>query len=257
MFMRAIGSPSAMNPLTRKLENFVRFSLEDKAAIDRLVSTNLRVYGRRKDIVCEGARAGLVRIILSGWVCRYRNLEDGRRAIVGFCLPGDLCDLNIFMLREMDHSLATITPVTLAQITAEDFKAVTLSHPRVLQAFWWDTLVREAIQREWTANVGRRTALTRIAHLLCEMFYRLRSVGLTRRNKCDLPITQNEMADSTGLSNIHVNRSLQELRSRGFIVLEKKILTIKNLKGLEDIALFKPNYLHLGREGAHLDYNNE
>jgi CRP-like cAMP-binding protein len=195
--------------------------------------------------------------MLSGWACRYKNLEDGRRAIVGFILPGDLFDLNILILREMDHSVAAITSVTLAEITAEDFDAVTLAYPRVLQAFWWDTLVRQAIQREWTVSLGRRNAVRCISHLLCEMFYRLRIVGLTYDNTCDMPITQTELSDATGISAVHINRTLQELRTRNLIVLRGKILTIPDLAALQRIALFKANYLHLDREGAHLDASDE
>ena len=144
-------------------------------------------------------------------------LEDGRRQIVAFFVPGDFCDMNVYILREMDHSVAAVTPIKIAEIARDDFEELTGTHPRVLQALYWYELVMAAIQREWTLNLGQRTAYERIAHLLCEMFLRLESVGLTRGNSCDFPMTQVDIADASGLTAVHVNRTLQELRRDGLI----------------------------------------
>jgi CRP-like cAMP-binding protein len=128
--------------------------------------------------------------------------------------------------------------------------------PRITQALWWHELVVAAIQREWTTNVGQRSAFERIAHLCCELFLRLRAVGQTRGDTCDFPLTQADLADATGLTSVHVNRTIQELRREGLITLHKRLLTIHDLDRLMTACMFNPNYLHLNREGRHLDAND-
>lgn len=241
--------------LIAKLERFTRLSSADKILIQRLGTERVRHFGAREDILREGEAPTDVNLILSGWACRYKQLEDGRRQIIAFFLPGDLCDHNIFILREMDHSVGTITKVTVAGVSRETFEAATLKHSRITQALWWESLVTAAIQREWTVNLGQRNATERMAHLLCELFLRLQSVELTNANSCEFPVTQTELADATGLTSVHVNRTLQELRSAGLIKLNNRTLDIPDLERLMQIAMFNTNYLHLGHEGRHLDAN--
>jgi CRP-like cAMP-binding protein len=241
--------------LIRKLEHFVRLSQTDRAILDRAASERVRKFGPRVDITREGDRPKDVHLILSGWACRYKQLEDGRRQVVSFFLPGDLCDLNIFILREMDHSIGTITSVSIADLSRDFFDEMSAGHPRIVTAFWWEGLVNAAVQREWTMNLGQRTALERMAHLLCEIFFRLRIAGLTREDSCDFPLTQADLADATGLSKVHVNRTLQELRSAGLIVLKGKMLVVPSLERLMNAGLFNANYLHVDHEGRQLDAN--
>ena len=244
-----------MSHLIRKLEHFVRLSQEDRAILNRAASERVRNFGPRIDIAREGDKPKDVHLILNGWACRYKQLEDGRRQIVSFFLPGDICDLNVFILREMDHSIGTITSVTIADLTREFFDAISAGHPRIATAFWWESLVNSAIQREWTMSLGQRTASERMAHLLCEIFFRLRLAGLTREDGCDFPLTQSDLADATGLSKVHVNRTLQELRSAELIVLKGKALTVPSLERLMIAGLFNANYLHMEHEGHQLDAN--
>ena len=244
-----------MSSLIRKLEHFVRLSQTDRVILDRAASERVRRFGPRADISREGDRPKDVHLILSGWACRYKQLEDGRRQVVSFFLPGDLCDLNIFILREMDHSIGTITPVSIADLSRDFFDEMSAGHPRIVTAFWWESLVNAAVQREWTMNLGQRTALERMAHLLCEIFFRLRIAGLTREDSCDFPLTQADLADATGLSKVHVNRTLQELRSAGLIVLKGKMLVVPSLERLMNAGLFNANYLHMDHEGRQLDAN--
>ncbi len=183
-------------------------------------------------------------------------LEDGRRQVIAFFLPGDLCDLNIFVLRQMDHSIGSITGVSVSEISRHGFDELMLAHPRVTQALWWEGLVAMATQREWAVNLGQRDATERIAHLFCELFIRLKTVGLTRGLSFDMPLTQSELGEATGLSAVHVNRTLQELRALGLIVLKDRTLTISSFEALARTALFTANYLHLEREGRHLDAND-
>ncbi|WP_407176109.1 Crp/Fnr family transcriptional regulator [Bradyrhizobium sp. STM 3562] len=245
-----------MSSLIRKLEHFARLSEADRAILDRAGSERVRKFGPRVDIAREGDRPKDVHLVLSGWACRYKQLEDGRRQVVSFFLPGDLCDLNIFILREMDHSIGTITSVNIADLSREFFDEISTRYPRIIAALWWESLVNAAIQREWTMNLGQRTASERMAHLLCELFFRLRVAGLTHEDSCEFPLTQADLADATGLSKVHVNRTLQELRSTGLIVLKGKTLVVPNLERLMNAGLFNANYLHLEREGRQLDAND-
>ena len=244
-----LQTPSPLtNPLSRKLEQFAPLSGEDRAVLDRAAGERVRHFEPHTDIIREGDRPRDVNLFLTGWACRYKQLEDGRRQIVAFFLPGDLCDHNVFILREMDHHIAALTPVTLAELSREAFERMTLDHPRITQALWWETLVNASVQREWTVNLGQRDAAERMAHLMCELFVRLRGVGLTEGNGCEFPITQADLAEATGMSTVHVNRTLQELRGRQLLTLRGRRLTIPDLGALMRAGLFNPNYLHLERD---------
>ena len=240
--------------LALRLEAFTRLSSDDKAAIAKISRTS-RVIAPRRDLIREGEDPKYIHLMLDGWACRYKTLPDGRRQIVAFFVPGDFCDLNVYVLRHMDHSIGAITRLSVADISRDDMDRLTASHPRVTQALWWEALVNAAIQREWTLNVGQRTAYERIAHLLTELFLRLRTVKMTNGTSCDFPLTQNDLADATGLTAVHVNRTLQELRRDGLIELERRRLTIPDMQRLMDAAMFNANYLHLDHEGRHLDAN--
>ncbi len=240
--------------LANRLDAFTRLSPDDKAAIAQL-SKVARVVQPRRDLIREGETPKFVHLMVDGWACRYKTLPDGRRQIVAFFVPGDFCDLNVYILKEMDHSIGAITRLSVADITREDMDALTARHPRITQGLWWEALVNAAIQREWTLNIGQRTAYERIAHLLVELHLRLKTVGLTQNGSCDFPLTQTDIADATGLTAVHVNRTLQELRRDDLIVLERRQLTIPDIRKLMDAAMFNPNYLHLDHEGQHLDAN--
>ncbi len=241
--------------LIRKLENFSRLSTEDRHALDQASRQRMRQIRPRDDIVREGDLPPGVNLILDGWACRYKTLEDGRRQIIAYLLPGDLCDHGVPILREMDHSIGSLTAVTLAEIPPETVRQLTADHARLAQALTWESLVAAAIQREWTVNIGQRTAFERLGHLFCELYLRLQAVGLTRGTTCEVPLTQAEIADTIGLSVVHVNRTLQELRSIGLIALRGRELTLPRLEALQRAVQFNPNYLHLDHEGRHLDAN--
>ena len=240
--------------LALRLEAFTRLSQDDRVALAKLSKVS-RTVAPRRDLIREGERPQYVHLMVDGWACRYKTLPDGRRQVVAFFVPGDFCDLNVYVLKEMDHSIGAITRLSVADISRDDMDNLTSNYPRITQALWWEELVTNSIQREWTLNIGQRTAYERIAHLIAEMFLRLKSVKLTQGDSCDFPITQTDIADATGLTAVHVNRTLQELRRDGLIILERKRLQIPDLQRLMDAAMFNPNYLHLDHEGRHLDAN--
>lgn len=239
-------------PLIRKLENFAPLCGDDKRALDALMAREVRRYGAHEDIIHDGDRPDRVHVVLDGFACRYKMLEDGRRQITAFFVPGDFCDLHVFILRTMDHSIGALTPCTVSLVPREAVLGL-LDRPSLARALWWATLVDEAVLREWVVSVGRRDARERVGHVLCELHMRLRAVGLADGGACELPLTQVELADALGLSGVHVNRTLQELRAEGLIELRGKRLMILDAARLRRAARFDPNYLHLDREGVGRD----
>ncbi len=252
----AMKGSSGADRLILKLQGYTHLSQEDRAALASLAGHPVLEAQPRRDLIREGEEPKAVRLILSGWACRYKGLPDGRRQIVGLFVPGDFCDLNVFILKQMDHSIGAITRVSYALIAPDELDRIIGERPRIAQALLWHELVTASVQREWLLNIGQRSAYERIAHLLVEMFIRLREVGLTDGHSCEFPVTQADLAEASGLTAVHVNRTLQELRREGLIKLAQKRLTIPDLAALKSTAMFNPNYLHLGREGRHLDAND-
>lgn len=246
-----VGSGPAV---ASKLEAFTKLSSDDRVALDQL-SRNVRYVDARRDLISEGDKPRYVHLVLDGWACRYKQLPDGKRQIVSLFVPGDFCDVNVYILKQMDHSIGAITRLKVAMISPEDMDALTAQRPRITQALWWHELVTTAIQREWTLNIGQRSAYERLAHLLVEVYLRLWTIGRAHEGHCDFPLTQNDLADATGLTAVHVNRTLQELRKDGLIELERKQLKILDLESLKRVSMFNANYLHLDHEGRHLDAN--
>jgi CRP-like cAMP-binding protein len=245
------------NALTRRLEEYTALTDVDRDQLARLCAQSSRTVQARHDLIREGDVPRSVFVILDGWACHYRTLETGRRQIVDFAIPGDLCDLNLFILDRMDHSIGAITRLKVAEVQREVLRGVVTHFPNITTALWWVELVSKSIHREWIVNVGQRSASERIAHLFCEMFLRLESVGLTHGFSCDFPLTQNDIAETTGLTSVHVNRTIQELRREGLIVLERHRLTIPDMLALQGAGLFNPDYLHIRRLNRHTDIGRE
>lgn len=249
--METIGEVSASEMLTRRLENFLTFKADEHVALDAALSRPVQCVNLRRDLIREGEQPHGVLLILSGWACRYKMLEDGRRQIVSLLVPGDMCDLHNDVLAKMDHSIGAVTAVRYVSVSDEALQRLSTDHPRVGRALWWQMLVNVATQREWTINIGRRSAEERIGSLLCELMLRLRAVGLSSRTAFDFPLTQNDIAEATGLTSVHVNRMMQQLRAAGLIRLSGKVLTIPDLARLQTASLFAPEYLHLDEEREH------
>jgi len=252
----ALANSQTVKPLILNLERYVRLSSEDRAALEGLRSAPLSEVRPRGDLIREGQKPTVVRLMVSGWACRYKDLPDGRRQIVGLFIPGDFCDLNVYILQQMDHSIGALTRVKYLAIPPEFMEGLTHSRPRLAQALLWHSLVDASVQREWLLNLGQRSALERLAHLFVELFFRLRAVGLVRGLEMDFPLTQGDLADAAGVTPVHLNRTVQELRAQGLIELRAKRLKILDLDRLMKLAMFNANYLHLDHEGRHLDAND-
>lgn len=237
--------------LARRLSRFASLSDEEAAALRVEALGQLRRSEARRDLIREGEHPRAVFLIASGWACRYKTLEDGRRQIVAFLIPGDLCDLNNFILGEMDHTISAVTAVRYVEVSHDLLERLTDAHPRIARALWSQLLASLSVQREWVLNLGQRNAIERIGHLFCELFVRLKAVGLAHGDSFELPITQLDIAEATGLTSVHVNRTLQEMRAQKLITLSNRTLHIPDFTRLRDVSLFNPAYLHLGHDGKH------
>jgi len=244
-----------LNALVQKLNAYVRLSAEDEGIVSRVTGHRAHHHGAQTELVAEGARPEAIQVFLTGWGCRTRMLEDGRRQILSLFLPGDICDIDVLLVARTDHAITTITPSLVSQVSQQGRDEMRNGHLRLRHALAWEGFVSTSIQREWAISLGQRSALERIAHLMCEVFTRLSVVGHTDGNECEFPLTQTEIGEAMGLSTVHVNRTLQELRAASLIVLKDRTLAIPDFTALATVALFDPGYLHLGREGQHLDAN--
>ena len=233
-----------LSPLIRKLEKEAELSSKEKQALLEL-PVAIRQMRAGHDVVRERDRPFQCCLVLEGWLYRYKMLEDGSRQIFAFHIAGDIPDLQSLHLKVMDHNLAALVASKAAMVTYDSVRQVIREFPHLGDILWRDTLIDGAIFRQWMLGMGKKHAAPRIAHLLCEMFMKMRTVGLTKGNTCHFPVTQTVMGDALGLSTVHVNRSIMELRELGLITLEKQTLTILNWKMLQAYAEFDPVYLHL------------
>jgi len=244
------SAPPSTHPLVLKLESITDLTAAERHGIETLP---MRVQEVRADqeVVREGDRPSQCCLVLEGFACRYKFTERGKRQIFAFHTPGDIPDLLSLHLHTMDHSVGTLTGCKLAFIHHERMRELIQQHPNLIHVLWRDTLIDAAIFREWMLGIGRRSARTRLAHLFCEMFLRLKAVHLTNGNTAPLPLTQVEVGDALGLSAVHINRTLQDLRGEGLMEWDGGVLTIRDWDGLKTAGEFDPLYLHQsGRKSA-------
>jgi CRP-like cAMP-binding protein len=185
-------------------------------------------------------------LLLSGFAIRHKIVVDGARQIVAIHMKGDMVDLQNSFLTVADHSVQVLTESEVAFIPRDEIKKLAFARPNVGMAMWFDTLVDGSVFREWIANVGRRDARTRIAHLLCEFSLRLKVAGLGEATNYELPMTQEQIADTTGLTSVHTNRTIKALEADGLITRSSsRSITIGDWQKLADVGDFDSNYLHL------------
>ncbi|MBB3018966.1 CRP-like cAMP-binding protein [Microvirga lupini] len=232
------------NPLIRKLESIFTLTDDERQA---LLGLPMQVVALKEnqDIVREGDRPNRSCLILSGFACAYKLTAAGRRQIVSFTVPGDIPDLQSLHLKVLDTGVSSISPCSVGFIQHYDLHDLCGSWPRIAAALWRETLIDAAIFREWVMNVGRREGYVRLAHILCELLVRLRAMGLAEDHVCELPITQGEFADALGMTTVHVNRMMQQLRVAGLIQTKGNRLTVPDWEKLKEAGEFDPTYLHL------------
>ena len=232
------------NPLIRKIESVFTLSDDERQALENL-PMQVVVIKDNQDIVREGDSPSRSCLILSGFACTYKVTKDGKRQIMAFNIAGDVPDLQSLHLRVLDNSISTLSTCRVGFITHDDLRNICDRYPRITAALWRENLIDAAIFREWMLNIGRREAYNRIAHLFCEMLVRLRAVGLAEDHTCDFPITQSEFADAFGITPVHVNRVLKQMRADGLIELKGTQLRIPDWDRLKEVGEFNPRYLHL------------
>ncbi|KQP89392.1 Crp/Fnr family transcriptional regulator [Methylobacterium sp. Leaf117] len=238
-----------LSPLITKLESIATLSTEERHAVESL-PVRVQVMRARQDIVCDGEMASQCCLILEGWACRYKMLGEGKRQIFSFHIAGDIPDPHSLHIPLMDHSLATMTQATVAFIPHAAMHSLTLRFPSITGVLWRDTLVDAAIFREWMMCMGQRSSYNHLAHLFCELYLKQEAVGLAGEHRCTLPITQADLADASGISNVHVNRVLKEMRGNGLITLHGNTLVIQAWEALIRAAEFDETYLHLRKRRA-------
>lgn len=231
------------NRFINKLRGFATLNEEDVTTLVS-ASSRSRQYAARHDLIREGDRPGPVFIMLEGWACRYKVLPSGTRQVLAFLMPGDACDLHIGLLAEMDHSIQTITPARVATIERVEMDAIMERQPGIARAMYISQLVDEGTMRAWITSMGRRTSTERVAHLMCELYLRARNIGLTGEDSLSLPLSQILLADALGMTAVHINRVLKELRLQGAMALQRGSLDIIDPEMIVRIAGFGDGYLH-------------
>lgn len=240
---------SALLPFLAKLERHTDLGTADRQAILALPYSPRRL-DQGSVLFREGERATHCCIVLSGIACRHKILDNGARQILSVHIKGDAVDLQNALLAQTDYNLQALTRAEVAVVPAGTVKALISASPGAARALWIETLLDASIQREWTLNVGRRDSRSRVAHLLCELGVRLEAAELGERQRFDLPLTQEQLADVTGLTAVHVNRVLQNLRGAGLISREKSPLRVDNWNRLADAGDFRSTYLHPWQTGV-------
>jgi CRP-like cAMP-binding protein len=244
-FSHSAHRPSALEPLVRKLGYWQKLDTADRAALLALPHA-IKPLEQHQYIIRERDRATHACVMLSGFSIRHKIVGGGYRQIVAIHMKGELVDLQNSLLGIADHSVQMLTAGQIATIPRDEILRLAFERPAIGKAMWSDTLVDASIFREWIANVGRRDARTRIAHVLCEFALRLKLAGLADGHGYQLPMTQEQLGDTTGLTSVHVNRTLKLLESEGLIErLSPRAITIGDWKRLAEVGDFDSTYLHL------------
>jgi len=239
----AVQKDAVTNPLILALDHSGLLRHDDRYTLEALCARPRRIEART-DIVREGDPVGDLHIVLDGFVIRYKTLPSGERQIIAVLVPGDFCDLQAVTLGRNDHSIAACTACSIVEVPPRIVDELTLTPSRIARALWWGTLVEESILRQWLTNLGRRQAVQRLAHLMCEVLVRLQAVGRAGPDGCAFPFTLDDLADMLGLTAVHVSRVVRDLPEQELIRLSKRQLEVPNLGQLMAFCDFDPSYLH-------------
>ncbi|WP_300376902.1 Crp/Fnr family transcriptional regulator [Henriciella sp.] len=233
-----------MSVFKRRLAQYVQLESDAWTLFDELERQD-NVFRAGEDIIQAGEKANEVFILQSGWAIRYRLLEDGRRQIVNFMLPGDVFDLQALADLQADHSVTAITECHVAIIPSNPFIAMLQGSGRLASAFWWSAVQEESILREQIVRIGRRSARERIGHLLLELHRRYIGATGDEVDRLNMPLTRADIADALGLTPVHVSRTMSAMRRSGLIKEEKGSITLEDRDRLARLSYFDVDYLHL------------
>jgi CRP-like cAMP-binding protein len=244
--MTDVVSPTdrVIEALLMKLRARDEVSADEERAIRAAVS-EIREIPSDKTIIRAGQEIHASTLLIEGLLCRYKDLRDGSRQIMELHVPGDFADLHSFTLKRLDHNVMALTPCRLAMVPHERLIEISRDHPHLTRLFWFSTNLDASIHREWMLSLGRRNALSRVAHFFCELRVRFGLIGLADEEGYALDLTQTDLAECLGLTPVHINRTLRELRERGLVEFRNARVRILERPGLERVAEFDPSYLHL------------
>lgn len=240
-----------MNPLITRLRMLTPLAEDDLQLLEEICTATRRV-SPHEDIAPQGERPKKLHVVVEGWAARYQTMPDGSQQFPALLLPGDICDMDAYMLRRVHTGVCALTECVVAELPLAQLKALLAQNTRLQDVFWWLHCVENAIAAEWCVGLGGRLSDARLAHLFCELHVRLGTVGLSTDKGYEMPLTQRDLADALGLSSVHINRRLQEMRRAGVIRLSGSFLTILNYTALKAMAGFDPAYLHTEGFGARL-----
>lgn len=234
---------SALPLVNTRLWNSGFLSREEQNALQNAVSP-ARSVGPNIDLVREGDRTDSLFIVIKGWACRYTTTKDGARQLPALLVPGDVGNLDSLMFDRLDYGVRTLTQATIVALPRDRALALAAQYPGIGRTFTWAALVENTILSKWALSLGRRSARERLAHLLCELSVRL-NAGDGNESSFACPLTQEQLADALGLTSVHVNRTMQQLRNDGMVETENRTMTLPDVAGLRRIGGFDPDYLHI------------
>ena len=220
---------------------------EEEERVLRSSVAEVKEFPAARTIIRAGVTVSNCTLLIDGIIARYKDLADGQRQIMELHVPGDFLDLHSFLLKRLEHNVGSLTPVRIALVPHDALRAITESHPHLTRLLWFSTLLDAAIHREHIVSVGRRSAVSRIAHLICELDLRLGIAGLSDGARFALPLTQTDIADATGLTPVHVNRMLKQLRDEQLVTFRGGEVIIHDRDRLRRVAEFSDDYLYLER----------
>ena len=218
---------------------------QDEVAALENAAARTATYAPRQVIVRQQTPLSQCTLLIEGFVERYRDAADGRRQILAIHVPGDFVDLHSYPLKRLEHSVAALTEVKVALFPHPAVRALTERSATLTELLWRSTMIDAAINREWIVSVGARSAAVRVAHLFCEMHVRLDRIGMADGLRFALPMTQLDLADATGLTAVHANRMLRQLREQGLVTFKQGMVEIHDLAALRAFGDFDPSYLFL------------
>jgi CRP-like cAMP-binding protein len=227
-----------------RLERYGAFEPHDRQRITELplIVTNMAA---NQEITHQGDKPSHCTLVLDGFLYTHKIANGARRQITSFVVPGDIADLQAPYLHNVDYNLSALGPAVVAFLPHAALKDLLDRSPRLAHAFWRETFIEVAIYREWVTNIGRRESIARVAHLICELAARLQTVDLARNLCFAIPLTQSELADACGISSVHANRVVQELRRLGLVEWNSRQVRIRDWNGLARIGDFSAEYLQL------------
>jgi CRP-like cAMP-binding protein len=233
-------------PYSRLLLRLERLNALSAADRQRIADLPLKLvnYPAGRDVVSHGYSPSRCTVILDGFLCGHKPVSGSRRQITSFFVAGDIADLATLHLPAVDYSITTVGPAVVAFVPHAALKEAADGSAALAQAFWRETLIQAAIAQEWIVNLGRRDAFARIAHIVCELAVRLQAAGLARDLSFTMPCTQTDVADACGISNVHANRVIQELRHLGLVDWDSRRVKIRDWNSLTRLADFNDDYLH-------------